>query len=167
MNSADTLTTLFRHNLWANEHIIDLCAGLSDEQLDATLLGAFGSIRDTLQHIVSAERSYLSRISTGRPYRRPADAPPLTVAEMLAWARASGAGLIEWAPQVQPGDVVEIDWDGVLRDVPKTILLAQAINHATEHRAQVMAILTQLGIEPPELDSWAYFDTTASPASSG
>lgn len=167
MNATDTLTTLFGHNRWANERLIDLCARLSDEQLDATLLGTFGSIRDTLQHIVSAERSYLSRISTGRPYRRPTDAPPLTLAEMLEWTRASGAGLIEWAPQVQPGDVVEIDWDGVLRDVPKTILLTQAINHATEHRAQVMAILTQLGIEPPELDSWAYFDATAAPASSG
>lgn len=165
MNPTDTLTTLFGHNRWANERLIDLCARLSDEQLDATLLGTFGSIRDTLQHIVSAERSYLSRISTGRPYRRPADAPPLTLAEMLEWTRASGAGLIEWAPQVQPGDVVEIDWDGALRDVPKTILLTQAINHATEHRAQVMAILTQLGIEPPELDSWAYFDATAAPAS--
>ena len=92
MNPADTLTTLFRHNLWANERLIELCAGLSDEQLDATLLGTFGSIRDTLQHIVSAERSYFSRISTGRPYRRPADAPPLTLAEMLDWTRASGAG---------------------------------------------------------------------------
>jgi uncharacterized damage-inducible protein DinB len=161
MNPTDTLTTLFRHNLWANERIIELCAGLSDEQLDATLVGTFGSIRDTLQHIVTAERSYFSRISTGRPYRHPADAPPLTLADMLEWARASGAGLVQWAPQVQAGDVVEIDWDGVLRAVPKTILLTQAINHATEHRAQVMAILTQRGIEPPELDSWAYFDAGA------
>jgi uncharacterized damage-inducible protein DinB len=42
--------------------------------------------------------------------------------------------------------------------VPKTILLTQAINHATEHRAQIMAILTQLGIQPPDLDGWSYFD---------
>jgi uncharacterized damage-inducible protein DinB len=161
MNPADTLTTLFSHHLWANERLIELCTRLSDGQLDATLLGTFGSIRDTLQHIVAAERSYLSRISTGRPYRHPADAPPLTLAEMLAWTAASGASLIQWAPQVQPGDMVQIDWDGVLRDVPKTILLTQAINHATEHRAQVMAILTHLGIEPPELDSWAYFDAMA------
>ena len=34
-----------------------MCAGLNDEQLDATLVGTFGSIRDTPQHIVSAERS--------------------------------------------------------------------------------------------------------------
>jgi len=32
------------------------------------------------------------------------------------------------------------------------------INHATEHRAQIMAILTQLGIQPPDLDGWSYFE---------
>ena len=166
MNPTDTLTTLFRHNRWANLRLLERCAGLSDEQLDATLLGTFGSIRDTLQHIVIAERSYLSRISTGQPYRRPKDAAPPTLAEMTEWARTSGAGLIEWAPVVQAGDTVQVDWDGSPRAVPKTILLTQAINHATEHRAQVMAILTQLGIEPPELDSWSYFDEMESSAGS-
>jgi uncharacterized damage-inducible protein DinB len=42
--------------------------------------------------------------------------------------------------------------------VPKTIILTQVINHATEHRAQVMVLLTQLGIEPPDLQGWTYFD---------
>jgi uncharacterized damage-inducible protein DinB len=158
MNPTDTLTTLFRHNRWANERILERCAGLTDEQLDATIVGAFGSIRDTLQHIVTAERSYFSRISTGQPYRRPEDAPPLTIAEMTESVRTSGSGLIEWAPKVQAGDTVQVNWEGAPRDVPKTILLTQAINHATEHRAQIMAILTQLGIQPPELDSWSYFD---------
>ena len=158
MNPTDTLTTLFRHNRWANERILERCAGLTAEQLDATIVGAYGSIRDTLQHIVTAERSYFSRISTGQPYRRPEDAPPLTMAEMTESVRTSGSGLIEWAPKVQAGDTVQVNWEGAPRDVPKTILLTQAINHATEHRAQIMAILTQLGIQPPELDSWSYFD---------
>ena len=158
MNPTDTLTTLFRHNLWANVRILERCAGLTDEQLDATIVGAYGSIRDTLQHIATAERSYFSRISTGQPYRRPEDAPPLTIAEMTESVRASGSGLIEWVPKVQAGDTMQVNWEGAPRDVPKTILLTQAINHATEHRAQIMAILTQLGIQPPELDSWSYFD---------
>ena len=158
MNPTDTLTTLFRHNRWANVRILERCAGLTAEQLDATIVGAYGSIRDTLQHIVTAERSYFSRISTGQPYRRPEDAPPLTLAEMTESVRTSGSGLIEWAPKVQAGDTVQVNWEGAPRDVPKTILLTQAINHATEHRAQIMAILTQLGIQPPELDSWSYFD---------
>jgi uncharacterized damage-inducible protein DinB len=157
MNTTDTLTTLFGHNLWANVRILERCAGLTAEQLDATIAGAYGSIRDTLQHIVTAERSYVSRISTGQPYRRPEDAPPLTLAEMIESVRASGSGLIEWAPRVQAGDTVSVNWEGAPREVPKTILLTQAINHATEHRAQIMAILTQSGIQPPELDSWSYF----------
>ena len=158
MNPSDTLTTLFRHNRWANVRVLERCAGLTAEQLDATIVGAYGSIRDTLQHIATAERSYVSRISTGQPYRRPEDAPPLTLAEMTESVRTSGSGLIEWAPKVQAGDTVQVNWEGAPRDVPKTILLTQAINHATEHRAQIMAIMTQLGIQPPELDSWSYFD---------
>lgn len=158
MTPPDTLTTLFRHNRWANLRLLDLCAGLTTEQLDATLIGTFGSIHDTFQHLVTAERSYLSRISTGQPYRRPKDAPPLTIAEMIESAKASGTGLIEWAPKVQAADVVSVDWEGAPRDIPKTILLTQAINHATEHRAQIMAILTQLGVQPPELDGWSYFE---------
>ena len=91
MNPTDTLTTLFSHNRWANVRILERCAGLTDEQLDATIVGAYGSIRDTLQHIVTAERSYFSRISTGQPYRRPEAAPPLTIAEMTDSVRARAA----------------------------------------------------------------------------
>ncbi len=153
----DTLTILFRHNRWANLRILERCAELTGEQLDATIVGTFGSIRDTLQHIVTAEQSYLSRISTDPPYRRPTDAPPLTMAEMAESVRTSGSGLIEWAPKVRAGDTVQVDWEGTPRKVPKTIILTQVINHATEHRAQIMATLTHLGVQPPDLDSWSYF----------
>jgi uncharacterized damage-inducible protein DinB len=158
MKPTDTLTTLFSHNLWANLKLLDLCAGLTSEQLDATIPGAYGSIRDTLEHIVTAEQSYFSRISTGQPRYHSEDAPPLTIAEMMESVRTTGLGLIEWAPKVQADDTVQLDWDGTPRQVPKTTILTQVINHATEHRAQIMAILTQLGIQPPDLDSWSYFD---------
>src|SRR6266508_4971534 len=150
MKPTDALTTLFSHNLWANLRLLERCAALSSEQLHASISGAYGSIRDTLQHIVTSEQSYFSRISTGQRYDRPEDAPPLTLAEMVESARTTGSGLIEWAPKVQAGDTVQLDWEGTPRDVPKTIILTQVINHATEHRAQVMTILTQLGIQPPE-----------------
>ena len=65
----------------------------------------------------------------------------MTLAEMMAALRTTGVGLIEWAPKVQATDAVLLDLDGTPREVPKTIILTQAIYHATEHRAQVMAIL--------------------------
>ena len=158
MQPTDPLTTLFRHNLWANLRLLERCAGLSSSQMDATIPGAYGSIRDTLEHFVYSEKSYFSRISTGNIYRRPQDTPPLTLDEMKAFLLATGSGLIEWAPKVQAGDTVEIDWGGTPLQIPKAILLTQAINHATEHRAQIMAILTHIGIESPDLQAWAYFE---------
>ena len=158
MNPADTLTTLFRHHLWANLRLLETCAGLTADQLNATIPGAYGSIHDTLEHIVKSEKSYFSRISTGNIFRHPEGAPPLTISEMNDSAQTTGQGLIEWASKVQATETVTIDWDGTPRQVPKTIILTQVINHATEHRAQVMAILTDLGIESPDLQAWQYFD---------
>ena len=158
MQQTDTLTTLFSHHLWANLRLLEQCARLNSDQLNATMAGAYDSLYDTLQHIVQAEQSYFSRISTGQRLNRPQDAPPLTIAEMIESVRKTGAGLIEWAGKVQANDTVRIDWDGTPRDVPKTVILTQVINHATEHREQVKTIMTQLGIEPPDLQSWAYFD---------
>ena len=156
----DTLTTLFSHNLWANQRLLDLCADLTDEQLDSTLDGTFGSIRDTWQHIARAEQAYFSRVSTGKLYQHPKAAEAITIAEISESLRFSGEGFINRATEVKTDETVKIDWDGEPRDVPKTILLTQAINHATEHRSQIMTILTQLGIQPPDLDAWTYFDET-------
>ncbi|MBL8162600.1 MAG: DinB family protein [Anaerolineae bacterium] len=162
MKYTDTLTTLFGHNLWANLRLLESCAALTEEQLNATSIGAFGSIRDILEHIVSAERSYFSRISTGQRYNAPEGAPPMTLAQMTESVRTTGAGFIEWLPKVQPQDTVTIDWDGTPRDVPKTYILTQVINHATEHREQIKTIMTGLGIEPPDLQGWEYFDAVDS-----
>ena len=37
-------------------------------------------------------------------------------------------------------------------------LMAQALNHSTEHRTQISAIITQLGLEPPDMSGWQYMD---------
>ena len=153
----ETLDTLFRHNLWANEALFGQCATLSEEQLDARIVGTYGSIREMLVHIATAERSYLQRIRTGVPYRRPKDAALPGVAELLESVRASGAGLAETAPGVRAEDNLLIDREDGAFTMPSAVLLLQAINHATEHRAQIMATLTQIGVQPPDLDGWTYF----------
>jgi uncharacterized damage-inducible protein DinB len=158
MKSTDTLTTLFGHNLWANLRLLERCAELSSEQLDGTASGVFGTIRDTLEHIVTSERSYFARISTGKRWQHGPNEGPMSMAELVEVVRTVGAGLLEWAPRVQADEMVEVDWDGSPRAVPKTILLTQLINHSTEHRAQIMTIMTQLGVEPPDLQPWQYFD---------
>lgn len=160
MQPETALTVLFRHHLWANLRLLEHCAKLSAEQLEARIAGSYGSIYETLQHITTSERSYFSRISTGQPYAHPEDTPPMSMAEMAEALRQTGEGLIDWAPRVQAGDAVEVNWRGTPRQVPKSIILTQVINHATEHREQIKAIMTELEIEPPDLQGWTYFEET-------
>ncbi len=158
MKVEDTLTTLLKHHQWANLKLLEYCAQLTPEQLDATMVGAYGSIYETLEHFVRSDKSYLWRISTGTPYIKSDHAPLVTLAEMTDSVRASGEGLIEWAPKLKPDDMVEVDWEGTPRATPKTILLTQALYHAAEHREQIKTILTQIGVEPPDLQGWEFFD---------
>ncbi len=156
------LETLFRHHLWANLQLLALCATLTEAQLQTRIVGVYGTLGDTLQHLVRSERSYLSRISTGQPFRPPENEGPLTFDELRASLQRTGEGFIEWVPNVQADERVEVQWDnnGIQGpvQVPKAVIVTQVINHATEHRTQIMAMLTQLGIQPPELGSWDFFE---------
>jgi uncharacterized damage-inducible protein DinB len=149
MQYTDTLTTFFKHHLWANMLLLERCAQLSDAQLDTTVVGTYGTIRDTLQHITRSEQGYFNRVSTGQPLIRPENEPQMTLAEIT-----------ELAAKIAADDTVQINWiDGILRDVPKSIIINQALYHGIEHRAQIMVIMTQVGVQPPDLQSWDYFDS--------
>lgn len=158
MYSSDLITTIFSHHLWANIVLFERCEELTEEQLNASIPGGFGSIRDTLNHIMRGEKSYFSRISTGKQYHHPKNSPDLSIKDMIVELKNTGAVFIEWAAKVNENDSVMMDWDGTMREVPKTIILTQVINHATEHRSQIMSIMTQIGIEPPDVSGWTYFD---------
>lgn len=70
-----TLVELFRQNQWANLRLLDACSELSEEQLDASIVGTYGSIQDTLCHIMAAEERYVYRLTGDlpeRPLREPA-----------------------------------------------------------------------------------------------
>ena len=53
------------HHVWATLRVIDVCLTLSDEQLAAADPGTFGSILDTVRHLVGADCSYLGLLSGG------------------------------------------------------------------------------------------------------
>jgi len=150
------LAQFFLHNTWANLRLLDACKGLTDEQLDTTATGTMGTIRNTLVHIVGAEQRYLASL-TGQPREEPLERKPFTsIADLRERARSSGEGLAEVAARTTSEGIIETTWQGQATQVKISTLLIQAINHGAEHRAHVNTILTQLGIEPPRIDGWAY-----------
>lgn len=154
------LDYFYRHNLWANLRLLDACADLTDEQLAASAPGTYGSIIRTLTHLVGSEERYLATITGNSPENGIRRGETLDVAALREHARLSGEGLIATAATVDPSMVLR----GTFRDEPYElsvmVVLAQAINHATDHRCHVATVLTQLGIQPPALDVWAYDEAT-------
>jgi uncharacterized damage-inducible protein DinB len=158
-----TMVEFFKHNTWANLRLLDACAELSEEQLDASAEGTYGTIRNTLVHFVGNEDNYLARLTDQAPQNPLRHGDPFPgVADLRERARRSGEALTAVAARLSPDKVLEVTWHGESHRIPAAIVLLQVINHATEHRAQVAAILTQLGITPPVMDGWTYHETAAS-----
>lgn len=150
------LARLFEHNNWANEQIIQVCAGLSDEQLDAApQSAALGSIRSTLTHLVAAQRGYLNLLTLPPEART---RTPLAFSELQESARRSGAGLLALAQDTSQLTRQIQSTDGYL--IAPWVVMVQVINHATEHREQINNMLSALGITPPSLDGWSYGEVT-------
>ena len=157
-----TVVEFFKHNTWANLGLCDTCAGLSEAQLDATAPGTYGRVRDTLVHIVANQENYLALLTGEAPQNPLRRGDPFPgVAALRERARASSEALTAAAARLSPDTVLRGTRHGEPYAIPAAIVLLQAINHATEHRAQVATILSQQGITPPELDSWAYHEAAA------
>jgi uncharacterized damage-inducible protein DinB len=61
------LLTLYRHKTWATVRLIEHCAGLAEEDLDATMPGTYGTIRATLRHLVEGEEDYFWMLTREHP----------------------------------------------------------------------------------------------------
>ena len=147
---------LFRYHAWANRRLIDFCVGLEPSRLAARSATAYGSIHETLAHLVGAEGSFVNAILGERviPPLESAAAP--TLAELAERADRTGAALAEAAARIPPDRPLTLQRRGEPRQLPAASVFATALYHAGEHRAQVVAILHQRGIRPPDLSGWAF-----------
>jgi uncharacterized damage-inducible protein DinB len=154
--SKSVLADAFDHHVWATLRLIDACLPLTDEQLASPFPGTFGSILQTLRHLVGADCSYLELLSGGKV--RPIDEDAMDLFALRAAMEANGPA---WA-EVLEGDlepdamIIRYRDDGSEGHAPLGIRLAQAIHHGSDHRSQVCTALTNLGITPPEIDAWDF-----------
>ncbi len=155
----DGLLDPFRHNAWATRELLRFCGTLSPEQLDATTPGAYGSIRETLAHIVRAERLYRSLLDAEPEWERPDGSTGLDVLEDRAEDMAAFWETFLARPLDTERVLENADEQETTR-VAAGVLVAQVLNHGNEHRDQICTILTTLGVQPPTLDGWTYGEAT-------
>jgi uncharacterized damage-inducible protein DinB len=147
----------FAHHVWATTRLIDACLALDTKQLAIAVPGTYGSILETMRHLVEGDSDYLSIMTGDRSHlieTEHMDLPELRVVmenDGAFWSRLL-------AHDLDPNAMVkEIDADdGYERDATSGIRLAQALHHGTDHRSQICTALTALGTEPPGIDAWTY-----------
>jgi uncharacterized damage-inducible protein DinB len=173
----ETLLYFSRHNVWANKTLLDACTTLSPAQLTRPADAAFGSIIETLNHVVNSDGAFLSSLG-GRPATWVAETERELAKYPESWknedARVTIVGLDELAVRI---DEAERLWDAFFAteefdaervsvldlgtyECRSGIVMAQVFHHGSVHREQVCAMLTGLGVEPPDLQPWALADAT-------
>jgi uncharacterized damage-inducible protein DinB len=89
--SRSVLEDAFAHHVWATLLLVGSCLALSPEQLGTAVPGTYGSILDTVRHLVGSDSWYLFDI-TGDGSRR---------IEQDRWtSRSSGP---RWRTMARPG----------------------------------------------------------------
>jgi uncharacterized damage-inducible protein DinB len=151
-----TLVELIRYNNWANAQVLAACQKLAAEQLAAAAPGAYGTIRDTLEHIIRAEADYVGRLTGNRPQPSFQWKEQPALADLSAFADQVAGALLDAIQRIPPTHIVHEEEDGSTLDYQARHLFIQTINHGIEHRTNITTILSGLGLPAPEVDGWGY-----------
>jgi uncharacterized damage-inducible protein DinB len=148
---ATLLARCVGHHLWATERLLEHCRALSPEQLALSAPGTYGSIVDTLDHLLSADRSYLTRLQGGRATPDLEAGGPGPLLEHLALQREGWFSYLDSSP--------DFDAKVARRDSgesPAWVIVLQAIHHGNDHRTHAGTVLLHHQLEAPEIDVWSY-----------
>ena len=150
--------TVFEYGYWAFEKVWDCVMQLSDEQIVQELGYSQGSISHQIVHIMSATQRWLIRLNQEpmQPHLAFEDFDT-RVAAKVKWdeLRADTMAYINSLSEADLDAVVhwELPARELSADSPRWEILLHVANHATDHRAQILAMLNQhFGIDTPEQD---------------
>jgi uncharacterized damage-inducible protein DinB len=149
-----------RYNRWQNENLYTAADSLSDEARRADRGAFFKSIHGTFNHLLWADRMWMSRIA-GDPKPSVGLAGSAAFCEVWAELKAGRTAmderLIAFADGLDEAALAgEFSWFSNATQVdvsrPFSVVVAHIFNHQTHHRGQVHALLTAAGARPTDTD---------------
>ena len=157
-----TLGALYRYNSWANGQVLDAAARVPETDFIRNLKSSYGSIRDTLTHIIWGEWIWLQRWKGVSPALvfSPSDFPNATsLRERFHTVVAERSAFLQDLPAERL--LQHLEYTNVKGEVwryPLWQQLYHVVNHSTYHRGQVTTMLRQLGANPAPTDLLVYYD---------
>jgi uncharacterized damage-inducible protein DinB len=150
------LVEAFRYNRWANLHLVDVCSGFSEEQLQMTSPGTYGVLGATFLHLLAAEQRYIKRLGGGEPQINERDDKFPGMKALREHAVRSGDQLIEIAPRITLDEAHESKYSDRRFMLHSWVVLIQALHHGNDHRTHICTILGHHDLTYGDMDVWAY-----------
>ena len=149
--------TMAAYNRWANTRLYDACAGLGNADRKRDRAAFFGSIHNTLNHILVGDRAWLARIEGLADGGIALNTVLFDDFDELRGARAAEDDRIDrvldaMSEDRMAGDLAYSNLAGTPFRTPMRLVWTHVFNHQTHHRGQVHDMLNRAGTEPPELD---------------
>ena len=163
------LPLMARFNAWVNSHFYDQVSRLSDEDSRLDRGAFFGSIHNTLNHLLVVDKLWAGRITGSDSGIQSLDEilfddfPALRIARV-----AEDESLIDLVDNLAEQELKRVFAyqslsTGSENKARVDQVLITLFNHQTHHRGQVHAMLTQAGVFPPDLDVVDYLDEMGEP----
>jgi uncharacterized damage-inducible protein DinB len=154
------LERLYDYGYWANRKLLAVVVRLTPEQFTRTVAGSYGSVRNTLVHVLSAEWGWLDRCGGhGRGPALKADDYPDVQSVVNTW-NAVEDWMRTFLAALEDDDLrrhVEFkNPRGETRSMILGELMQHGANHAVHHRGQVSLLLRVLGQVPGNVDMLLY-----------
>lgn len=162
-----------KYNREFNELLYTQIANMSDGERKKGMGAFFGSIHDTLNHILLVDRIWLGRFASAFPnlpslhnavlvYKFTSLSQEICsdFAELHSQRQATDQVITNWAEDLSDSFLTETmsysNSKGAVRELPVWVAAAHLFNHQTHHRGQLTTLLFQLGYDPGVTDYFAY-----------
>ena len=155
------LASLYDYGVWINKRLLDTAEALTADQFTRIVLPGFGSVHLTLAHLLGADVLWFARWQGQSPTTMLSPDDVTTLAEI----RDRWAGLIDqrrvWFAGVDETELeATVRWTnmrGKPYALPRWQVILHCANHATHHRSEIAAMLTELGHEPLSSDLLEFY----------
>lgn len=161
----EAIKDFYGYNTWANNRLIAKLGELDPVSYNETYCSGNGTIRETLQHLLSTQWGWLSWFDGSMTVQQGASAKiPDSDVETLEAAKARFKAIDEqtWRYLNSLTDeTVFADMPVVMPNRPTTSMplwkmLMHTANHATHTRGQIVAAIRSTGLAPTSFDMFLY-----------
>ena len=154
------LKRVYDYGYWANKKLFQVLSQLTPEEFTRNVAGSYGSVRNTLVHVLSAEWGWLDRC--GGQKRGPALRPDdyATVEALVETWTSVEEHIRKFLSTLKDEDLTRtVEYTnprGEKRSGVLGALLQHGATHGVHHRGQVALLLRTLGRPPGNFDLLFY-----------